>query len=300
MRIDDVTSSAVSLAKGALDLLDGFDNPALAEAIAPKASADTGSAPGLTLAELRGDGTAGAFLLAARQAPANITPAQTQVDGYRVGAPSQPSVQFDEDFVYNSAQANRGDYLSAAEWRAKLAGAQALRPDLADATRAYAHYWGNTGDTLQVNYTRAFQSDTGVRNNVNAEIARTAAAVDTMAAGQGSGTFSITGPARTAPNYPTTENWQKAIGGYQQWSSADVSVQGNQVSMRVTVHMMDRYNFNRGQADIASGAPDNANGRFTELGWARPFDTRGEITRTITWTVGNPPTDAEVAAQIKR
>ncbi len=298
MRIDETASSAVSLARTALEWA-GFDETAVL-APAPVAVAEAGTPPGHTLAALRDDGTAGSVLLAARSAPAALTPTQPNVDGYQVGPPREPAVQFDEDFVYNSASPTRADYFSAAEWRAKLAGAQTLRPDLADATRAYAHYWGNSGDTLRVNYASAYRGDAGVRSNVDTEVARIAAAVDTQAAGQGSGSFSVSGPARTAGSYPTTENWQKAIGGYQQWSSADISVQGNQVSMRVTVHMMDRYNFNRGQADIASGAPDNANGRFTELGWARPFDTRGEITRTVTWTLGQPPTTAEVSAQMGR
>lgn len=30
--------------------------------------------------------------------------------------------------------------------------------------------------------------------------------------------------------------------------------------------------------------------RFTEVGWAKPFDTHGSMTRTITWELGNPPT----------
>lgn len=306
MRIGDSGSSIVSSFSALTDAALGLVNNAEDLAVAAGAGGPTGAgasvttAQGQTLGALRADGTAGAFLQASRNVPAALTPAQAQVDGYQTGPAREPSVQFDEDFVYDSASATPRDYLAAAEWQAKLSGAQLLRPDLGDATRAYAHYWGNTGDTLQVNYARAFQTDSGVRSNVNAEVARTAAAVDTMAAGQGSGTFSVTGGAHTAGTYPATENWQKAIGGYQQWSSADVTVQGNQVSMRVTVHMMDRYNFNRGQADIASGAPDNANGRFTELGWARPFDTRGEITRTVTWTVGNPPSADQVAAQLTR
>lgn len=306
MRISDIGSSIAStanaLTEAARNLGTDLLNSALATATGPAATnlGATTTPPGQTLGALRDDGTSAGVLLAARPAASVLTPAQSQVDGYQVGAPREPSVQFDEDFVYDSARATPGDYLSAAEWRAKLAGAEMLRPDLADATAAYAHYWGNTGDTLQVAYGRAFQTDSGVRSNVNTEVSRTAAAVDAMAADQGSGTFSVSGQAHTAGTYPTTENWQKAIGGYQQWSSANVTVNGDQVSMRVTVHMMDRYNFNRGQADIASGAPDNANGRFTELGWAQPFDTRGQITKTVTWTLGQPPSAADVATQLGR
>jgi hypothetical protein len=40
--------------------------------------------------------------------------------------------------------------------------------------------------------------------------------------------------------------------------------------------------------DIATGAPDNENGRFSTLGWAKEFRTYGELERTVTWTIGDP------------
>ncbi|MGH3980052.1 MAG: hypothetical protein ACRDRZ_13805 [Pseudonocardiaceae bacterium] len=89
--------------------------------------------------------------------------------------------------------------------------------------------------------------------------------------------------------YPQTENWQKAIGGYQVWSHGDVRVDGDTVTMEITVRGEDRYNFNGGQNDIATGAPDDENGRFTEIGWAKPFDTHGSLTRTVTWQLGDVP-----------
>jgi hypothetical protein len=61
--------------------------------------------------------------------------------------------------------------------------------------------------------------------------------------------------------------------------------------MEVTVHAEDRYNFNRGDEDIATKAPDDENGRFAELGWAKSFDVNGSVTRTVTWELGSdkPP-----------
>lgn len=61
------------------------------------------------------------------------------------------------------------------------------------------------------------------------------------------------------------------------------------VTMEITVRGEDRYNFNGGQNDIVTGAPDNENGRFTEIGWAKPFDTHGSLTRTVTWQLGDVP-----------
>jgi hypothetical protein len=106
--------------------------------------------------------------------------------------------------------------------------------------------------------------------------------------------FSLTGGAHPATAYPQTENWQKTIGGYQQWSSADVTVENGRVTMKVTVHAEDYYNFNPDQKDIASGAGDNENGRFTEIGWAKPFPSSGDVTRTVTWPVGSPPPTVDV------
>jgi hypothetical protein len=293
MRIDDSGSvSAAATAHAAL--ADETPQVALAARRDTSAAVSDSEGPSRTLALMAKDGTAARFERTMPAAPPQ--PALPPVDGYQVGPPQRPAFHWDEGFAYNTASATPGDYLAAAEWQAKLTGAQLLRPDLADATAAYAHYWDNNGTPLEVNYAKAYREDSAVRTNVDSEIARTAAAVDRMAAG-GATSFSVTGPAHAASNYPTTENWQKTIGAYQQWSSADVTVNGNQVSMTITVHAEDHYNFNRGQADIASGAPDNANGRFTELGWAKPFDTHGEITRTVTWTLGSPPSAAVVAQQ---
>ena len=57
--------------------------------------------------------------------------------------------------------------------------------------------------------------------------------------------------------------------------------------MMITIHAIDRYNFNKGAKDIATGTPDNENGRFEELGWARSFVTRGSIPVKVNWKRGD-------------
>jgi hypothetical protein len=205
-----------------------------------------------------------------------------------IGPPTKPDIKWDEDFKYDSADPSWRDYLKRAEWQAKLAGGRVLRPDLDDATQMYRHYWDNDGKPIEFDYEEAYREDPGIKANVDDQISRAQrGAEDLIRAGNTS--FSMTGDATPTSTYPTTENWQKAVGGYQQWSSADVRVDGNKVTMTVTVHAEDHYNFNRGQADIGTGAADNENGRFTELGWAKPFDSHGQITRTITWELGSAP-----------
>jgi len=212
----------------------------------------------------------------------------TTLDGrYTIGDRTQPDYEWDEGFIYNSQSAGPGDFASAAKWKAQAAGARVVRWDLKDGLDAYDHYWSNTGDPWVFNYQSAYDSDASVRTNVDNEIARAQLAAEELAVFGGS-SFSFTGKASSSEAYPVTENWQKAIGGYQQWSSGDVTVKGNQITMTVTVTADDHYNFNPGQADIASGSSDDENGRFTEIGWAKPFDSSGSVTRTITWTTGNP------------
>lgn len=41
------------------------------------------------------------------------------------------------------------------------------------------------------------------------------------------------------------------------------------------------------RSDIASGTPDEVNGRFATLGWAKPFISRGTVTRSATWWRGD-------------
>lgn len=220
---------------------------------------------------------------------ADLTPAGTvTADGrFRIGPPMQPTYKWDEDFLYGSDVASFEDFMSSEKWKATLAGAGLMRPDLSDATEAYAHYWSNTGDDWFFDYEKAYRDDSGVRADIDQQIASAQKAAEELI-GIGNSSFSFTGQPSTTSHYPATENWQKAIGGHQQWSSGNVIVYGGTATMTVTVHADDHYNFNRGQADIASNVPDEENGRFAEIGWAKPFDSSGSVTRTVTWTVGDP------------
>lgn len=89
--------------------------------------------------------------------------------------------------------------------------------------------------------------------------------------------------------YPTTENWQKALGDFAMYGTSDVVVDGDQITMKIKVHAEDMYNFNLNAADIATGEPDNDNGWFSTLGWAKEFRTHGDMERTVTWTIGESP-----------
>ena len=89
--------------------------------------------------------------------------------------------------------------------------------------------------------------------------------------------------------YPATENWQKAIGGHSIWISASVTVAADKESrlptftMFMTIHAEDRYNFNPGQHDIATGIPDADNGLFEITGLAKQYTQYATLTQIETW-----------------
>ncbi|MGH3924652.1 MAG: hypothetical protein ACRDTT_17625, partial [Pseudonocardiaceae bacterium] len=243
-----------------------------------------------TLADVMPKAAAGEISddVATSLAAADLT--QVTEDGrYKIGDPERPHIERDDDFVYDSKDSDWSDHLSKAKWLAQLRGAQ-IAGHLPDGTAMYEHYWSNTGEPKEFDYEKAYDEDSGVRAGVDQEIVRAQAAAEELIRA-GNTDFSMTGQVSGVPDeyYPQTENWQKAIGGYQVWSHGDVRVDGDTVTMEITVRGEDRYNFNGGQEDIETGAPDDENGRFTEIGWAKPFDTHGSLTRTVTWQLGDVP-----------
>jgi hypothetical protein len=89
--------------------------------------------------------------------------------------------------------------------------------------------------------------------------------------------------------YPKTENWQKTIGAHYLWLSAQVALAGTpagtNITMYLTLHVEDRYNFNPGDSDIATGIPDEANGRFELAGLGTQYMNFASITRMLRWTL---------------
>lgn len=224
-------------------------------------------------------------------------PPPVSPDGkYRIGDPKEPFLKHDDTFIYNSKDGNFSDWLAKQKWQAKLLGGEYVKSDFDDATALYRHYWDNNGKKMEFDYDEAYREDKNIRNSVDSEVNRAAMAADYFAR-TGNTNFKITGDPNTVAgkNYPATENWQKAIGGHQQWSHANVRVEGNRVTMDVTVEAQDYYDFDKGKSDIGTKAKDSENGRFTEIGWAKPFETHGTITRTVSWDVGQPPSSGVVA-----
>ena len=201
-------------------------------------------------------------------------------------------------------EATAGDYLEKAKWQSKLAIAQMMMPGLADATRAYEHFLNATGSDLTVNYEKFVDEDKsggtllasavedakdGAREKDNEWMnAHPVSPVADHSFDMASDPIPVGSDSRYP--YPATENWQKAIGAHVCWISAHVEVKVNNetqertMAVNLTVHMEDRYNFNPGAKDIATGTPDSANGIFELTGLGKEFMQYGTVSRVVTLT----------------
>ncbi|MBX7266919.1 hypothetical protein KIF24_13365 [Micromonospora sp. Llam7] len=222
------------------------------------------------------------------------TPGLRDASGkYHVGPPTAPELRWDNDFPYDpNATPTPADYAGWNKWQAILRGAQAARPDLDDALALYAHYRTGLGTDMRVDFEEGYREDPNIRQAVDNEIALAQREAERLYRETGQTGFQMTGDPAMVDSmglYPTTENWQKALGDFAIYGTSDVVVDGDQITMKIRVHAEDVYNFNLNAADIATGEPDNDNGRFSTLGWAKEFRTYGEMERTVTWTIGEPP-----------
>jgi hypothetical protein len=176
-----------------------------------------------------------------------------------------------------------------------LEGSEVLRPDLVDANAAYRHFLDGDGTDRQFSYERYIENDPSGQTTLNNLIADAQKNVEVLGANRDS--FSITSDAYAMGGgdprfpYPQTENWQKTIGAHIAWTSADVQATGTgpdrTYTMTITAHVEDRYNFNPGAQDIATGIPDSDNGTFEVTGLAHQYMNYSTVTRTVTWKAGD-------------
>lgn len=216
---------------------------------------------------------------------------------FTVGPAVRPDITHDNGFLDQFPQRppTAADQIELLKWKAKVEAAEAFRPDLVDGTAAYRHFLEGNGADRTIAYERYLENDPSGQTTLKNLISDAQKNAEVL--GNDRDSFSMTsrayqpgGPDARFP-YPATENWQKAIGGHAVWTSADVQVSGTgserTYTMTVTIHAEDRYNFNPGQQDIATGIPDSANGVFEITGLAHQYTQRGEVTRVITWKEGD-------------
>ncbi|MCL2179126.1 MAG: hypothetical protein FWC28_08240 [Proteobacteria bacterium] len=218
------------------------------------------------------------------------TLAQHVNNGYQISSepipPKWDNTIYDHDYDYNpNMKPTLKDGWNAVEWGAKGKAAGLIMPD---AAAVYNHYRANTGTDFTVNLAKGYKEDTAVKNSVDSEIRRTQESVENLRKQSGLDEFNVSGGLHPNSEYPTTENWQKTLGGFNTWSHAEVAYdkEKKEYQMKITVNVLDRYNFNKGQKDIASGTPDDVNGRFEALGWAKSFNAKGDMTFEVKWKEG--------------
>ncbi|HEU4325753.1 MAG TPA: hypothetical protein VFS21_21615 [Roseiflexaceae bacterium] len=221
-----------------------------------------------------------------------------------------PSMRHDHGFLDDGhgnideskrEEAGWGDHIERMKWIAKLEAAELLRPDLVDGTSAYRHFLFGNGAQRHFEYERFIANDSSGATVLASAIEDAKNAVrdrhnqilqSSGDAPPASSTIDLQTPPMGVGNdgrypYPATENWQKAIGAHQIWIEAHFTVSVDQENQTrsfqgtMTIHVEDMYNFNPGAADIASGTPDAANGRFEVTGLGHEYLNTSEVTRSI-------------------
>ncbi len=237
---------------------------------------------------------------------------------YFIGPPRRPEIRHDNGFLdryppRNPTPADRGKY---AAWSRTLDLAEAAQGvpfvphnNIPDALAAYRHFLTGRGAARTFSYERYVANDVSGRTTLKSAILEAMNAAYDLNASQvpvGGGSFSFTGSAIRcqSPNpdfpYPATENWQKAIGAHVIWISGDVTVKQDtlldtpQFTLTLVIHAEDRYNFNPGNADLATGIPDAANGVFEVTGLAKQYTNYATLTRRVAWS-GAPATTFTVS-----
>lgn len=260
-----------------------------------------------------------ASLVSVNFAPAATSAAVTapgvKFPTFTEGPPTRPDIKHDHGFLddgngnldLSKRQApTAADRARKLKWIAIWDLAVGLRSDLDDALGAYQHFLiDNDGTPRTVRYERFVNDDDAGKTVLKSAIDDTrAGALDVYDAkfpmpppANRRDTYQITGDAIGVGGrdprypYPTTENWQKAIGAHFLWIDAAVTVDTDPTAktrsftIGMTVHVEDMYNFNPGAHDIATGTADAENGRFEIVGLGHEYLNTATLKRDIIFTV---------------
>jgi hypothetical protein len=230
---------------------------------------------------------------------------------YKIGPPIRPLIKHDNGHldIYRLREPTADDRLQLAKWISMLEGSEALcnaqsgayipgckGEDLVDANAAYRHFLFGKGADRTINYERFLQGDASGKNLVrdlidDFQLHASIIGKDRVKFALTSDSYTV-GKGGIAP-YPATANWQKALGAHFLWVSANVTASADDKAKiwfeaDITVHMEDRYNFNPGAADVATGIPDSANGQFEISGLAKQYTNYATFTRQTRWADGSP------------
>lgn len=241
---------------------------------------------------------------------------------YKIGPPTRPPIKHDNGHLelYKPRAPTLADRAKLAGWIAILEGSEALcnaqtgsitpqcnYEDLSDGNAAYRHFLFGNGADRQFNYERFLQNDPAAKNLIrdlvnDFEFHISIIGKDRVSFMVTSSTYSVQ-RGGIAP-YPLTANWQKAIGGHVFWVSANVSASavGDKIyyDADITIHVEDRFNFNIGAADAATGIPDSANGIFEITGLGKQYMNFSTVTRHVRWEDGSATPTQVTGAPVDR
>ncbi|GAB2921081.1 RHS repeat-associated core domain-containing protein [Micromonospora polyrhachis] len=220
-------------------------------------------------------------------------------NGYCVGGPREPTLEdMNDDFPYDPKQKPTAEdyrrkalaHLMLGACRGAFAIGDPVCSDMDDNNEEFNHYLDGDGSDWHFNLEEAYREDPLIRQSVDLELAALQRGAAELVKTTGLTSFQITGENHRWDGGAKTWNWQAALGSYNRWSSADVTVDGDKVTMKVTMHGVDRWNFNNGGTFM--GIPDEYFGRLSVVGLAKNYTLRGSITREITFSLGGstPPT----------
>ncbi|SMP35238.1 RHS repeat domain-containing protein [Chryseobacterium profundimaris] len=212
-------------------------------------------------------------------------------NGKQIHFSQAPKFNYDSGFSKFPKQKPSGaDRTNYALWTAK---ATMARPLLPNGVAGYMHYLGNTGKDYTFNFAKYLNEDksgktlltniTNLAKNNSEKVLTQPGSISYYSQGFSAGN-SLEFP------YPESEDCQKAIGAFNFYYKADLSVKsvksGLKYTLNLTIYAEDKYNFNPGQKDIATDTPDDVNGRFEVIGWAKEFMQRGAAKiKKIEWIV---------------
>lgn len=215
---------------------------------------------------------------------------------YRIGLPARPVIVHDNGHLdrFAKREPTAADYVALTKWKTMLNTAEIFRKDLSDANAAYRHFLYGEGKDRKVDYHRYLKEDPAggrlfmeIINDFSkhAEII----GIDRLKFAITSEPYAI--GTRGFASGPETESWQKTIGQHYVWASANVEVSADVkgkiwYEAELTLHMEDRYNFNPGARDIATGIPDADNGRFEITGLAYQYRSFGSAIHRTKWVEG--------------
>ena len=185
--------------------------------------------------------------------------------------------------------------------------------DLPDALAAYRHFLHGGGTDRAFSYERYVTNDLSGKITLDNAILDFRRGIEELSTGRSATaplSFQVTGSAIACGSddpdlgalfpYPATENWQKAIGAHFIWLSGTVMIGmlgiDRSFVTQMTLHAEDRYNFNPGSADISTGVPDAANGRFEVSGLAKQYMNYATLVRLIRWR--GTTADSAVATRV--